>query len=105
MPATAHVPATAGASPGVPLDVRLVRLSSREYELATILEFDPEASLAPGSMRLDLTGDGDCLVPASRFSPETWTRPAVGVDGHDDSDAPLGGVSRPRDRRRAVPAA
>jgi len=105
MPATTNVPATAGASPGVRIDDRLIRLSSREYELATILEFDPEASFAPGSLQPDLIGGGDCLVPASRFSLETWTRLAVGVDGHDDGDAPLGGASRLLDRRRAVPAA
>ncbi|MBA2934659.1 hypothetical protein HZF05_11190 [Sphingomonas sp. CGMCC 1.13654] len=89
------------------LDDRLVRLSSREYELATILEFDPEASLAPGSLQPVPAGDGDCLVPASRFSLETWARLTVGVDGHDDDDDGdrSSGISRFLDRRCVVLAA
>lgn len=105
MPATAHVPATAGVSPGLRLDDRLVRLSSREYELAIILEFDPEASLAPGSLQPVPAGDGDCFVPASRFSLETWARLAVGADGHDDDGDRSSGISRFLDRRCVVLAA
>jgi len=66
--------ATADAAPSVHLADHVVRLSPSEYDLAAILEFDPEASIAPGSMIEALGLQLSCPVPVSHFSMDTWRR-------------------------------
>lgn len=73
-------PAVAGAEPCLPSDNHIVRLSPTEYDLAAILDFDPEATIAPGSLVEAWGSELVCQVPVARFSLETWRRLVCGFE-------------------------
>jgi hypothetical protein len=69
----------------------VIALTIAEYEAATILAFDPEASISPAALQLARAGEGDAMrgLPCSRFDKATWCRLAracVGdADRYDDA--------------------
>jgi hypothetical protein len=76
-----HGTPSAGAASCVPLDDQPISLSSREYDLAPTLEFDPEACMAPGSLPVRGLAGPIYFVPVSHFSWSTWHRLALGILG------------------------
>jgi hypothetical protein len=94
-------PATAGTLSPSRRDDPRIRLSPHEFEVATILEFDPEAEIAPGSLPPVLPSDLICSVPSCYFSPSTWLRLARGIDRIAQSAMDRRDVAYFLDRRSA----
>lgn len=96
-------PAAAGTRSPSRRDEPRIKLSPHEFEVATILEFDPEAEVAPGSLPPVLSCELICSVPSRYFSPSTWLRLARGIDGIAQSAMDMRDVAHFLDRRSATP--
>lgn len=88
---TLHLPQHSTTAVSERLAASVIALTAAEYEAATILAFDPEATISPAALQLAHACEDDAMhsLPGSHFDKATWRRLARAcvnnADRYDDA--------------------
>ncbi len=73
--------------PEPPADIPFsVALSPDEYDVATILAFDPDADIAPGAFSRSDPGGRSCLLPRDAMADRSWRKLARACSADHSAD-------------------